>query len=223
MRIVTMGDSVTLGAREGVDEMETYSAVLEALLRAQGFDVEVIRRGVGSETTAGGLARLEEILSLRPDVVTLMYGLNDAYLDRETDEEPRVPVAQFGKNLAEMIHRLGEAGIRPLLLTPNPQSPYGSDTRADAARPPYGTHGDINFMLLRHIDEVKRVGKEEAIPVLDIYDTLAALGVHEDADCAWLTDGVHPNPACHRVIAATLADFFAPLLRQGLFAMEELM
>jgi len=207
-RIVTMGDSVTLGVREGVSEEETYSAVLEAELRCRGIAVEVIRRGVGSETTAGGLARLDEIIALRPDFVTIMYGLNDAYLDRQDDEEPRVSVSQFGENLNSLIRRLRTASIQPILLTPNPQSPFGSDTVADALRPPYSTHGDYNFMLEYHVAEAKRVGEAVGVPVLDIYGRLISLGIHEDAETRWLTDGVHPNPACHRVIAGVLVDYF---------------
>ena len=208
IRIVTIGDSVTLGAREGVRDEETYSAVLAAELRDKGMDVEVIRRGVGSETTAGGLTRFDEIIALHPDFVTIMYGLNDAYLDRQDDEEPRVSVTQFAENLTSMIRRLRTADIQPILLTPNPQSPFGAETAADAARPPYSTHGDINFMLRRHVDAVKRVGEAADVPVLDIYGTLVALGINEDADARWLTDGVHPNPACHRVIAGVLVDYF---------------
>src|SRR5690349_5237461 len=55
--IVAVGASNTSGFNVG--EQNAYPARLEALLRAKGIDAVVINAGVGFDTTAGMLRRLD--------------------------------------------------------------------------------------------------------------------------------------------------------------------
>jgi acyl-CoA thioesterase-1 len=64
--------------------------------------------GVPGDTTADGLARIDEVLQLRPSVVILLLGGNDAL--RRVD-----PDTTFG-NLAAIIGRLQADGAAVLLL-----------------------------------------------------------------------------------------------------------
>jgi len=211
--IVTFGDSVTYGVHKGVTESETYSAVTETQLREQGIAVAVVRQGVSGENTTGGLQRLPEVLALRPQYLTIMYGLNDAYLAGEQENTWEVSPEQYAHNLTVMITRCRDAGIIPVLLTPNPMSPWGSSTESFGHRPPYSTVGDINFMLQRYVKAVIQVGQDEEAPVIDIYDFLLTHGVHEDAMNRYLIDGVHPTSTGHRLIALRVTEFFLQQLR----------
>ena len=75
LTIVAVGDSLTAGM--GVAENESYPALLEQRLKSEGYDVRVINAGVSGETTSGTLARLDWVLTLKPDIVILETGAND--------------------------------------------------------------------------------------------------------------------------------------------------
>jgi lysophospholipase L1-like esterase len=82
-RIATLGDSRTMA--EGVPFDDLYGRKLEALLRARPGSrrYEVINGGVSGYSSFQGLVELEhEIAPCRPDVVTVLFGIND----QDTDE-----------------------------------------------------------------------------------------------------------------------------------------
>jgi acyl-CoA thioesterase-1 len=84
-----------------------FPAVLEARLRAAGFDATVINAGVSGDTSAGGLARLDWSLADHPDAAIIELGSNDALrgLDPRDTE----------KNLDAILAKLKSAHI-PVLL-----------------------------------------------------------------------------------------------------------
>ena len=73
--VVALGASNTAG--KGVSSNEAYPAQLEAMLRARGFDVNVINAGVSGDTTGGMMARLESAVPKGTKVVILQPGGND--------------------------------------------------------------------------------------------------------------------------------------------------
>lgn len=202
LRIVTLGDSVTKGVRPGVEEPQTFSSLLEGGLRARGMQAEVINRGIGGETTSGGLARLDEILALVPRIVTVMYGINDSTA-APGGETPPVPIALFRRNLEEILVRLCSIGVRPLLLTANPLSAFGVTKDYYADFPPYSDRG-INCLLHPHVAAMRQVGEALAVPVLDVFAVFMAKAGPAGDLSSLLTDGMHPNPAGHALIAELL-------------------
>jgi len=76
-RVLALGDSCTFGV--GVDNDETWPALLQEMLRENGLDVEVINAGVPGYTAFQGLRFLKERgIELRPDLVVVCFGFNDA-------------------------------------------------------------------------------------------------------------------------------------------------
>jgi len=76
LRIVAQGDSVTLGL--GVKDDETYSHVLEEMLRQDGIPAEVINAGVPGFGTAEELIQFHEVVEeYKPDLVILGFFYND--------------------------------------------------------------------------------------------------------------------------------------------------
>lgn len=98
---VAFGDSLTegYGANEGGD----YPGQLAKRLR-----VKIRNLGVPGNTTADGLARLDQALQLQPRVVLLCLGGNDALRS--------VPVEQTFANLGAMIDRCHQGGSFVVLL-----------------------------------------------------------------------------------------------------------
>lgn len=103
--IVAFGDSLTAGY--GISSDEAYPALLAKKLNAAGYRYRVINAGVSGETTAGGLRRLDWILKNRPDIVILELGANDGLRGLDLGE--------MKKNLAKMISRFQEEGVRVVL------------------------------------------------------------------------------------------------------------
>ncbi len=75
-RLVAIGDSFTYG--HGVQDDETYPAVVERLLRARGHDVEVVNAGVpGYSTDQAYTWALRDGLALAPDLLLVGVHCSD--------------------------------------------------------------------------------------------------------------------------------------------------
>lgn len=76
LRIVVQGDSVTLGY--GVKDNETYSYLLEEMLRKDGIEAEVINMAVSGFGTAEEIIQFHEVAKkYKPDLVILGFFQND--------------------------------------------------------------------------------------------------------------------------------------------------
>jgi len=76
LRIVVQGDSVTLGY--GVKDNETYSYILEEMLRKDGIRAEVINMGISGFGTAEEIIQFNEVAKkYKPDIVILGFYEND--------------------------------------------------------------------------------------------------------------------------------------------------
>jgi len=119
--IVAFGDSLTAGL--GVPADRTYPTRLEARLKREGYEYRVINAGVSGDTTAGGLRRVDWALRLKPEIVILELGVNDALRGQKLDG--------VRANLDRIIARLQAAGARVLVagmrLPPNYGDRYAED------------------------------------------------------------------------------------------------
>jgi len=76
-KIIAFGDSLTEGY--GLDPEQAYPALLQQKLQQEGYqNYEVLNSGVSGETTSGALSRAQWIVSLKPKIVILETGANDA-------------------------------------------------------------------------------------------------------------------------------------------------
>ena len=103
--IVAFGDSLTAGL--GVPAEESYPARLQARLSAEGYHYRVVNAGVSGDTTAGGLRRVDWALRLRPDVVIVELGTNDALRGQD--------LSAVRTNLDQLVARFQSAGARVLI------------------------------------------------------------------------------------------------------------
>jgi len=116
-RIVAFGDSLTAGL--GVATADSYPTQLQRRLDEEGFRYRVINAGVSGDTTAGGLRRVNWVLSSEPSIVVLELGGNDGLRGLRLEETR--------SNLEEIIRRLQDRKVTIVLagmkLPPN----YGAD------------------------------------------------------------------------------------------------
>jgi acyl-CoA thioesterase-1 len=103
--IVALGDSLTAGY--GVKEKESYPVRLEKKLLEAGWHWRVINAGICGETSGETLSRIDVVLKLKPDIVILEIGVNDAF--RGIDPE------MTRKNIDETVRILREHKVTVVL------------------------------------------------------------------------------------------------------------
>jgi acyl-CoA thioesterase I len=122
--IIAFGDSLTAGL--GVSAEESYPARLQARLGAEGYHYRVVNAGVSGDTTAGGLRRVDWALRLRPDVVIVELGANDALRGQD--------LSAVRTNLDQLVARFQSAGARVLIAGMRLPLNYGDRYGAEFQR-----------------------------------------------------------------------------------------
>ena len=122
--IVAFGDSLTAGL--GVPAEASYPARLQARLRAERYPYRVVNAGISGDTTAGGLRRVDWALRLRPDVVIVELGVNDALRGQD--------LSGVRANLDQLVERFQAAGARVLLAGMRLPTNYGTRYGAEFGR-----------------------------------------------------------------------------------------
>lgn len=117
--ILAFGDSLTFGF--GLPRMAAFPAQLEARLRSSGVETSVVNGGVSGETTAEGLARLDQALADAPGFVVLELGANDALRG--------IDPALVRANLQQIITRIRRTGAQVLLTGMLAPTSWGEEYR----------------------------------------------------------------------------------------------
>ena len=117
--ILVLGDSFTAGL--GVPPKAAFPAQLEARLRARGEAARVVNAGISGDTTAGGLARVDQALAAKPDLVILELGANDALRG--------IQPAVVRANLDALITKVQTSKARLLLTGMRAPPNWGEDYR----------------------------------------------------------------------------------------------
>ena len=199
---VAFGDSITLAINQsGVTNGTSFRGIVaRELEQALGRPVRAHNAGVGGDITPTALERVDQaVISRKPDLVTMMYGVNDAgYYRPDTDsfaDTPRVTVDEFRQCLTQLVERIQTCGAALVLLTPLPmnQHYWGVDLE------PYVKNG-LNFLVEPNAQAVRDVAADRGVPLVDTY---AYFDSHPDT-IDMLPDGIHPSPDGHRVIADLL-------------------
>ena len=155
--VVFLGDSLTAGY--GLEERQAYPVLVKASLEKAGHPVRVVNAGVSGDTTAGGLARLDWLLSQKPDVVVVGLGGNDGLRG--------LPLDQAEKNLREIVRRSKESGARVLLLGMQIPPNYGPEYAKGFADmyPRIAREFDVPLVpfLLEGVGGIARLNQEDGI------------------------------------------------------------
>ena len=205
VKIVCFGDSITgvyyhTGGRRSWCDLLGI-ALTRIIPQAQ---IEMINAGASGHDTDAGLKRMEtDVLRHAPDLVVVMFGMNDV--------RSLTPVV-FRNNLRTMVQRARDGGAEVMLMTPNAIGPD------DPVRPP--------ARLDEYVKIVREVGRELELPVVDTHSIYAAIKATDPA--AWqrlMSDTIHPNLRGHRLFAEAVARAITgrqvslidlPVLRPGL-------
>ncbi|MFN3844357.1 MAG: arylesterase [Paracoccaceae bacterium] len=118
--IFALGDSLTAGY--GLAEDEGLVPQLNAWLKAEGTDAEVINGGVSGDTSAGGLSRLAWSLTPEVDALIVTLGGNDLLRG--------LPPAVTRDNIAAILTEADSRGLPVLLIGMKAPGNFGPDYKA---------------------------------------------------------------------------------------------
>jgi acyl-CoA thioesterase I len=113
--VAFLGDSLTAGL--GLAEEQAFPALVEGELVARGCAMRAVNAGVSGDTSAGGVSRVDWVLSLRPRVLVLELGANDGLRGQ--------PIASIEANLRQIARRAFDAGARVLVAGMRMPPSYG--------------------------------------------------------------------------------------------------
>jgi acyl-CoA thioesterase-1 len=178
--IVVVGDSLSSGY--GIAAEQSWVAMLEDRLRAEGYGYKIVNASIAGDTSAGGLARLPRLLEAHdPALVVIELGGNDGLRGQ--------PVAALRNNLARMIELSKESGAEVVLAGIQIPPNYGQTyTQALAAVYPELAER-FDAPLVEFILEDVALNKE-----------------------LMQSDGIHPNAAGQEVVFANVWRVLGPLL-----------
>lgn len=186
-RVVFLGDSITV--------LHTWTRLVEVAvrLRAPTWRVQFINAGVGGNTVADALARLDvDVLAHRPDVVFVNFGMNDA------SYPPGTLDADFEKNMVTLLDRLAREKVRHVVWLDT--TPFDGSTGGLTA---------LNRRRVARITELleftRKTAAERGVTLVPVNDAVTR------ALSAWraakrpenlMPDRIHPGPTLHAVMAA---------------------
>jgi len=202
VKIVAWGDSVTncLSA-EVTSHSQTWRVILEKGLKTACINAEVENAGIPCDRCVNAIARFEDdVKPYNPDYVTIMLGLNDAWLFPET-EKNAVPPQLFFRTLKNMVKLVRGVGAEPALISPNP---LGQAYFASRKRRIYRERG-LNYPLGLLVKAMKRCARDVKCSFIDIFSLMLS---DKNYEKKWVTDAIHPNVRGNKFIAEILLEYF---------------
>ncbi|HEV2328405.1 MAG TPA: SGNH/GDSL hydrolase family protein [Verrucomicrobiae bacterium] len=191
INIVCHGHSVPAGyfRTPSVHTFDAYPYLLHRGLakRFPNAVINVIVTGIGGENSEQGAKRFRrDVLNLRPDVITIDYGLNDR----------AIGLARSERACRQMIEMALTRIIRVILLTPTPDFAAHLD--------------DPNDPLNQQAEQIRQLAAEYHVGLVDSL-ALFETKVHSGTPLRDLmAQSNHPNRQGHEIVAAALLNWFPP-------------
>ena len=175
----------SLTAGPGLEPEEAYPALVEKLAAKDGLPIKAVNAGLSGETTAGAVRRIDWVLRNPADLVVIETGANDALRGLDPDSARA--------NIERVVGRVKrvQPGARIALIQmeapPNFGSPY--TRRFHAIYPGIAT-------------------RENLVLIPFLLEGVAGVGSLNQGD------GLHPNPAGAKIVAANVWRGIAPLVKE---------
>jgi acyl-CoA thioesterase I len=181
--VLCLGDSITAGY--GLDLEQSYPALLQKKIDAQGWNFKVVNAGQSGDTSAGGLGRLDWLLKQRIDVLVIELGANDGLRG--------LPVKTTQKNLQAIIDRTKK------------QYPHAKFVLAGMKVPP-----NMGQDFGRRFEAIyNNLAEKNQVPLIPF--VLEDVGGVRSLN---LPDGMHPNAKGHEIVANNVWKILEPVLRK---------
>lgn len=189
VNIVCHGHSVPAGYFKTpvVQSFDAYPHLLHRAIKERypHAVVNVIVTAIGGENSEQGSARFEaDVLALKPDVVTLDYGLNDR----------RIGLERAKAAWSAMIRAAQAKKVRVVLLTPS----WDLGVNVMDSKDP----------LPQHADQIRRLAAEFRIGLADSLEAFVRAHAAGKPFADLMSQSNHPNRAGHVLILDELRPWF---------------
>lgn len=182
---------------------QTFESLLQTSFQNPKNPIEVLNAGIGGERTDQALKRLnQDVIAKKPDIVIIMYGANDSYVDIGKTE-PRLSQREFRQNLQQIVERLQAEKIRVILMT---EPRWGRNAK------PNGIGEHPNKHMEPFMEIVRDVARSKSISLVDHYEIWRKLEASGLDIGSITTDQLHPNPSGHMKIAESIEPVLKKLL-----------
>jgi len=205
VKVVAFGDSLTFN--NGRLQWKHWTEIL-----TERFNITIINAGVGGDTTAKGLKRIQaDVLEHQPDVVLINFGMNDHV--KAGRYVQIVPLAEYEQNLRRIIELVRAAGAVPVLVTVS--YIYEGDANNTNENYYYNRHdpafytedGGALARLDKYIAAVRKVAVELDVPLADVRAACDQYNPRE-----FTRDGVHLSALGNQVWAQVIGDCLETVL-----------
>jgi acyl-CoA thioesterase I len=179
--LALMGDSISAGY--GIDVSESWVTLLQQKFKQAPSDYVIHNESISGDTSAGGLARIDSILSrYRPMMVLIELGANDGLRGLSPQAMKR--------NLSDIIRLSEKAGAKTMLLGMKIPPNYGKR------------------YIEMFYDIYPQLAAELNVPLVPFI--LEGVALHPEMMQA---DGLHPNALGQPLIAQRIWEALWPLLK----------
>lgn len=175
----------SLTAGYGIDPSQAFPALLQEKIDENGLAYEVVNAGISGDTSASGLRRVDWVLQKPADVLILELGANDGLRGISLDSTRG--------NLQGIIDRARSHNrdldilIAGMMLPPNLGPDYASQFR-------------------EMFQDLAEENDATLIPFL-----LERVAGRPELN---LSDGIHPTPEGHEIVAETVWKYLQPMLEK---------
>lgn len=173
----------SLTAGYGLDPQKAFPHLIQQKINEKGLSYKVINAGLSGETSAGGLTRIDWVLRQPIDVFVLELGANDGLRG--------LPLEETKKNLQSIIDKVKAKYPDVKIVIAGMRVP-----------PNMGDEYEAKFKSI--FPELAKKNDATLIPFL-----LEGVGGDEKLN---LSDGIHPNPEGHKIVAQNVWEALKPLL-----------
>jgi acyl-CoA thioesterase I len=179
--IVVLGDSISAGF--GIEVQQGWVALLQNRLAAQHSPYVISNESISGDTSAGGLARIDDALRRhKPQIVLIELGANDGLRGLSPEA--------MKANLTEIVKRTEKTGAKVLLLAMKIPPNYGK----------------------RYIEMFYNIYPQLAAELKVPYVPFILEDVALKAELMQ-ADGLHPNALAQPMVAEKIWSYLSPMLK----------
>ncbi|KUL62246.1 GDSL family lipase [Streptomyces violaceusniger] len=205
--VMFTGDSITdcqrLESEDGLGFGYPLRIAGEWGLRYPDRPVTWLNTGIGGNKVMDLEARWQtDVLDARPDVVSILVGVNDMSWHTLDPKEYVITAAEFEAGYDRLLAPLAEAGTQLILIVPFLLPIHGVvEAGAGVVRIGEEERKEWRTDLDPKIQVVRKLALKYGAQLLDADGMFAELAATTGPEY-WAADGVHPTPAGHAALAA---------------------
>lgn len=164
-------------------------------------EVYVDNQGISGNTSSDLLRRLDrDVLKKNPDVCIILVGTNDLL-----NSAKMITLSEYSDNIARLIHRISDAGIEPVLISPPPVDTLYLFQRHDRRSYPQSPRQ----LLEAARDSMAGISLQENVRFIDLYQILKEdrVPTHnkdviiQNESNSQVSDGVHLTAEGNQLLA----------------------